>query len=330
MAVWFFWLALFSPQTQPQAPDLSACAALLEKGLPQDAANTCKKVVGANPRSGAAHLLLGQAYLALRSVSMLAEGKAELQQALDLDPELVWGRFYLAKVYLDTGRPDKAKYELEEALRARPGTSHFLSLLGEAERKLGHPELAIGWHQQALAADPNMNTVHYYSALAYMDLQRDADAVRELEASLRSPYLAPEMLLTLGSLYAKQKRYREAEELCRKAIAIDPGRSEGYLDLAQLFNAQRLADKALDALRKAMPPGKTFPTSPYYQTLQADIHFEFGRAWMVKRANREAIAAFLECLALDSARTEAHRQLAELYRLQGDAARAADHAAAIR
>jgi tetratricopeptide (TPR) repeat protein len=330
MAVWYFWLALFSPQLQPQPSDLTACAALLEKGLAQDAVNTCKKAVGMDPRSGAAHMLLGQAYLALRSVSMLAEAKAELQQALDLDPDLVWGRFYLAKIYLDTGRPDKAKAELEDALRVRPGTSHFLSLLGEAERKLGHPELAIEWHRKALAADPKMNTVHYYSALAYMDLKRDADAIRELEASLDSPYLAPELLLTLGSLYAKEKRYREAEALCRKAIALDPGRSEGYLDLAQLFNAQRMADKALDALRKSMPPGKTFPTSPYYQTLQADIHFEFGRAWAVKGVNREAIAAFLACLALDSGRTEAHRKLAELYRLQGDAAHAAEHDAAIR
>ena len=138
---------------------------------------------------------------------MIAEAKAELQQALDLDPGLVWARFYLAKVYLDTGRPDKAKGELEQALHGRPGVAHFLSLLGEAERKLGNPEAALVWHRKALAADPNMNTVHYYAALAYMDLKKEDEAIAELEASIQSPFVAPELYLTLGSLYTQRKRY---------------------------------------------------------------------------------------------------------------------------
>ncbi len=327
MLVWFSWLLLFAPQTNPEALALlKTCSADLERNLAKEAVAACKTAVGLDPQSGAAHMLLGQAYLALRSVSMIAEAKAELQQALDISPDLVWARFYLAKVYLDTGRPDKAKAELEQALAARPGVAHFLSLLGEAERKLGHPEAAIEWHRKALAADPKMNTVHYYAALAYMDMKQDDAAAKELEASIQSPYVAPELYLTLGSLYAKQKRYREAEDLCRKAIALDPSRSEGYLDLAQLFNAQRMSDKALAALHKAMPEGKTFPTSPYYQTLQADIYFEFGRAYEAKGLRREAIGSYLQCVALDSGRKEAHRQLAELYRIEGDAARSAEHA----
>ncbi len=327
MLVWFSWLLLFAPQTNPEVlSNLKTCAADLQRNLADQAVTACKTAVGIDPQSGAAHMLLGQAYLAMRAVSRIAEAKAELQQALDLDPGLVWAHFYLAKVYLDTGRPDKAKAELEDALRARPGVAHFLSLLGEAERKLGHPEAAIEWHRKALAADPKMNTVHYYAALAYMDMKQDGEAIKELEASIRSPYVAPELYLTLGSLYARQKRYKEAEDLCHKAIALDPSRSEGYLDLAQLFNAQRMSDKALAALHKAMPEGKSFPTSPYYQTLQADIYFEFGRAYAEKGARREAIGAFLQCVQLDSNRAEAHRQLAELYRLEGDAARAAEHA----
>src|ERR1035441_6798185 len=125
----------------------------------------------------------------MRSAPMIAEAKAELQQALDLDPSLVWGRFYLAKVYLDTGRPDKAKAELEQALQTRPGVAHFLSLLGEAERKLGHPEVALVWHRKALAADPKMNTVHYYagfSPLYQLDRARASDLVKRTETTIDS------------------------------------------------------------------------------------------------------------------------------------------------
>lgn len=96
-----------------------------------------------------------------------------------------------------------------------------------------------------------MNTVHYYAALAYMDLKKDDEAIGELEASIQSPYVVPELYLTLGSLCTQRKRYREADDLCRKAIAPDPARSDSYLNLAQLYNAQGLSGKALDALRQA-------------------------------------------------------------------------------
>jgi tetratricopeptide (TPR) repeat protein len=319
------WLVvtLFWAQTSPEAmPRLKACAESLQHNQPQQAVKDCKEAVGLDGQSAAAHMLLGQAYLALRSVSMVAEAKAELQQALDLEPRLVWARFYLAKVYLDTGRPDKAKGELEEALKTRPGVPHFLSMLGETERKLGHFDAALELHRKALAADPGLNTAHYYAALVYMDQKKDDEAIAELEASLKSPYVAPELYLTLGSLYTQRKRYRDAEELCRKAIALDPSRTESYLNLAQLFNAQKLGAKALEALRQALPPGKTFPTSPHFQELQADIHFEFGRAYSYIGNTREAIASYNRCVALDDARAAAHRKLAELYRAQGNETRA--------
>jgi tetratricopeptide (TPR) repeat protein len=326
MLPWLPWL-LFWAQTNPAAlPRLKACSESLQHNQAQQAVTQCKEAVGIDVQSGAAHLLLGQAYLALRAASMVAEAKAEFQQALDLDPGLVWARFYLAKVYLDIGRPDKAKAELEAALKTRPGVAHFLSLSGEAERKLGAPEAAIEWHKKALAADPQLNTAHYYAALAYIDLKKDDEAIAELEASIRSPFVAPELYLSLGSLYAQRKRYREAEELCRKAIELDPGRAESYLNLAQLFNAQKLSAKALAALHLALPPGKTFATSSYYQQLQADIYFEFGRAYADKGSARDAIAAYVRCVSLDEGRAAAHRKLAELYEQQGDPAHAAEEA----
>jgi tetratricopeptide (TPR) repeat protein len=88
----------------------------------------------AHLNTGSAHLQPGQACLALRSPSMIAEAKAELQQAPDLDPDLFWARFYLARVRTDSGRYDKAKQELEQGLEARPNVAHFLALLGEANR----------------------------------------------------------------------------------------------------------------------------------------------------------------------------------------------------
>jgi Tfp pilus assembly protein PilF len=61
----------------------------LQKGEARQAVDALKKALALNPCSAAAHMLLGQAYLAERSISMVAEAKAEFQQALDLDPSLL-------------------------------------------------------------------------------------------------------------------------------------------------------------------------------------------------------------------------------------------------
>jgi len=299
---------------------------LLGRGDAAAAITELKAAIALAPDSAAGHMLLGQAYLAQRSLGLVAEAKAELQQALDLDPTLLWARFYLARVYLDLGRYDKAKQELEKGLAERPNVPHFVSLLGEAERKLGDPAAALEWNRKALAIDPSMSPAHYYRALAFLDLKRDDEAIAELEAATQSPYVAPDMCLTLASQYVKKKRYREAEAVCLRGIELDPGRSEGYLNLGQLYNIQGRSDKALAALEKAMPPGKTFPTSPYFQQVQADILFERGRAWQAKKRPAEAIDAYTASLSVDPNRPEAHRRLAELYGERGDRVRAREHA----
>ncbi len=297
----------------------------LQRGEAEKAIQELKSAVAINPQSAEGHMLLGQAYMALKSASMIAEAKAELQQALDLDPTLIWAKFYLAKIYIDQGRLDKAKLELEQGLQARPNVPHFLSLLGEVNRKLGNPENSIQLNRQALTLDPAMNPAHYFMGLAYMDLRNEDEAIRELEESLHSPHVAPEMYLTLGSLYARKKRYQEGEELCKKAIALDPARPEGRLNLAQLYNLKGASDRALRELSLAIPEGKSYPSSPYYQQLQADVFFEKGRAYQAKRMTGQAIQSYSTSLEFNPAQGRVHRQLAELCLTVGDYPRALRH-----
>ena len=305
---------------------LKAGAGHLERGEIDQAVRELKGVLALDPRSAAGHMLLGQAYLGMRSISMVAEAKAELQQALDLDPTLLWARFYLAKVYIDQGRYDRAKEELELGLAERPKVPHFLSLLGEVHRKTGNPELAIQLNRQAVDLDSSLTPAHYYIALAFMDLKKEDEAIAELEKSIASPYVAPEMYLTLGSLYARKKRFNEGEELCRKAVALDPSRPEAHVNLAQLYNTRGASDQALEELRLAVE-GKSFPSSPYYQQLQADVFFEKGRAYQAKRMFTEAVGSYLTALELNPNEGRSHRQLAEVYLRTGDHAKAMQHAA---
>jgi tetratricopeptide (TPR) repeat protein len=122
------------------------------------------------PRSAPAHLLLGQAYLAKGTPELVAQAKAEFQEARDLDPKEVLPSFYIAKIDVDLGRLSQAERELQAALEMKPGEHYLLALLGEVRRQQGNPRSAIELTTKALAAGPEALPVHYYRALALWDL----------------------------------------------------------------------------------------------------------------------------------------------------------------
>ena len=313
-----------TPRAGVQA-QLDAAAEHLQQGRLEQAIRASKGVLAADPRSASAHMLLGLAYVALGSAARIADAKAELQQALDLDPELLWARFYLARIYFDQGLSEKAQEQLERGLKQNPGAPDFLSLLGEVRRELGDPGASVELNRKAIEAGVTMTPAHYFLAMAYLDLKQEQAAMAEFEKAIHSPLVTPEMYNALASLYIRKQRFAAAEDLCRKAIALDRSRPDAYLNLARIYNAQNASDKALEVLRAALPEGKEFPATEYYQGVQADLAVERGAAYTAKKMYAQAIAEYARALELDPRRAVIHRRLAELYRQKGDPAGAALH-----
>ena len=106
---------------------------------------------------------------------------------------------------------------------------------------------------------------------------------------------------------------------------VDRSRPDAYLNLARIYNAQQASDKALEVLRAALPAGKEFPATEYYQGVQADLAVERGVAYTAKKMYAPAIEEYVRALDLDPRRAVIHRRLAELYRQKGDPAGAALH-----
>jgi tetratricopeptide (TPR) repeat protein len=314
-----------TPRADQQGAQLGVAAEHLQQGKAEQAIRESKGVLAADPRSAPAHMLLGLAYMAQGSIDMIAEAKAELQQALDLDPELLLARFYLARLYFDQGLNEKAQEQLERGLKQQPGLPNYLSLLGEVRRKLGDPGASLELNRKALEADATMTPAHYFLGLAYLDLKQEQAATAEFEKAIHSPYVTPEMYNALASLYIRKQRFAEAEDLCRKAIALDRSRPDAYLNLARAYNARHASDKALEALRAALPEGKEFPASEYYQELQADLAVERGAAYAAKKMYALAIDEYARALDFEPGRAGIHRRLAELYLQKGDSAGAALH-----
>jgi tetratricopeptide (TPR) repeat protein len=328
LAVVFFASALAWAQAPPadqQGVRLGVAAEHLREGKTEQTIREVKAVLADDPRSAPAHMLLGLAYLAQGSTDKLADAKAELQQTLDLDPELLWARFYLARIYFDQGLNEKAQEQLELGLKQRPELPDFLSLLGEVRRELGDPAASLELNRKAITGGATMTPAHYFLGLAYLDLKQEQAAMAEFEKAIDSPHVTPDTYNALAALYIRKQRFSAAETLCRKAIAMDPSRPDAYLNLARIYNAQNASDKALEALRAALPAGRQFPATDYYRQLQADLAVERGAAYTAKKLYARAVGEYTRALEFDPGRADIHRRLAELYRQKGDPAGAARH-----
>ena len=201
------------------------------------------RAIALSPRSGRAHLLLGEAYLATGAPGLLAEAKAEFQQAREFDPALPTAGFYIAKIDLDLGRLDRAEREI-----ARTAPSPYLdALLGEVRRQQGRPGEAVRLTSKALAATPDVPLFLYYRALAYWDDGRNERAA--LADLARITDQTPDMHILAAKIHLWHKRPVEAEASLRRSLALGE-RAEAYLRLAQAYRLRNFRTDAQNALAR--------------------------------------------------------------------------------
>lgn len=291
---------------------LSSGGQFLKTGQIRLAVEEFKRAVSLDPLSAEAHMLLGYAYRVSGDYNMAAEAKAELRQALVLDPTLPWARFYLAKMYIDLGRLSDARDQLQEAVNMHPNIPDLAALLGEVHRQLGEPEVSVQLNSKVLDFAPSNTAAHYYLGLAYLDLDRKEEAIEQLQISAGLEGASAEVYISLGSMFVDQGEAEKARDVFKKAIELNPSHPYAHIGLARAYRLMGKLDDALESLEQTLPEGSTVPFSPYFQEVRTEIYFERGLIHQKRRQNSKAITAFSKALELQASYGKAHRQLAEV------------------
>jgi tetratricopeptide (TPR) repeat protein len=284
----------------------SAAKHISEKRL--DAAiHDLTRAAALQPRSATVHLMLGQAYLGKGTPELVAQAKAEFQEAQDLDASQVLPSFYIAKIDLDLGRISQAERELHQALEKKPGEHYLLALLGEVRRQQGRLDEAIELTTKALAAGPEALPVHYYRALAWWDRKNETRALQDLDRVLNSPFRSAEAFVAAGTIHLHKNRLAEAGSNFRKAVQLDPNRAEPHLRLAQVLRRQGRFDLAIEELARVEAAPQL--SSPYFQRLLADAACEQGLIRIDQGDPAGAKAWFQRALEIDPSHEEAMNRL---------------------
>ncbi len=149
------------------------------------------------PQDATVRFSLGFMYWKVRR---LAEAESELNEALRLDPHFEEAKCYLADTYLMDQKPQDALPILETLVKEQPRDARVRIDLRRALEKLNRDEEAVRAYQASLRIDPRRADAHYQLAQVYKKLKRPAEFRKELELAQKI-----------------QKEKRELEETLLKA-----------------------------------------------------------------------------------------------------------------
>jgi protein O-GlcNAc transferase len=243
----------------------------------------------------------GQAALAQKDLSA---AQADFEQVVQLAPQAEQGHSALGAVLVSRGHTGEGIRELERALAIKATDSTAQMNLAMAYEQIGSPEkslplfsrLEAGEHLQKRTL-PSYVLAAYARALA--ETQKPGPAITKMKAALATDSQNPELHDELGSLYAQQKNWPDAQQEFAEAIRLSPNSAVAHLHLGLVMRAEGQAN----GLTELAQASQLAPQN-------AAIAMELGRALAAGGQDDQAIPVFQHVLEIEPQSTAASYQLA--------------------
>jgi tetratricopeptide (TPR) repeat protein len=282
----------------------SLALVLLQSGEPGRAVDVLARVVARNPKDLDARRLLVQARIANGQPEAAVQDLEEARAAAPDDLELA---FMLATGYLRLKKPEAAAPLLARIAKERPIPQTHV-LIGRAYRDAGEYDRARAELQEALKLDPKVRRAHYYLGMVGVLDQGVAkleEAIGEFEQELK---LAPEDPLTnlrLGMALVEAQRPEAALPHLELAVRAEPVPADAfhYLGRCQLA-LERPADARV-ALARALQLAESQDAS---ESQLGSIHYQLGLACRKLGEQPEAAGHFAAAERYSAERAESTRE----------------------
>ncbi len=127
----------------------------------------------------------------------------------------------------------------------------------------------------------------------------------------------------LGMIQYERGQMKQAEEMFKKALALNPGYTEAALNLAVTYNEQGRYDEAAQVYKRMMAARKTGPSAvadldPFVRGKIANMHFGVGEAYEEAGLPEPASVEYEKALDLCPTFVDIRMRLGSVYRSAGD------------
>jgi predicted O-linked N-acetylglucosamine transferase (SPINDLY family) len=272
-------------RANPANPTYHFNLGLSYRGLDRmnDARMCYQKAVALNPRYVDAHNNLG---VVLRDLGLLDEAVKCYHKALSLNLDYVEAYGNLGSALKDLGKFAEAAAYCRQALERNPNHVGALGNLGAALNELHLHEEAIACSRTALALDPNCVDAHNNLGAALKEQGKLEEAAVSYRAALA---LRPDwsvLHFNLGSLLATEGKADEAAACFSQALQIAPGFADASNSLGAVLLGQAKLQQATDLFQHALQSAAT----------RAKALNNFGNALLYQGKLDEALATFEQAL----------------------------------
>ena len=293
-------------KADPKATEVMFYDALLalSQNKPDEAVAQLRNVIAANKTLSQAHFILGQVLARQRK---LDEAIAEITRTLELRPQLIPARLLLGRIYLSQGNYTAVLSEVNEALKFDPRYVPALDLKATAHAGLGAWDQAAAAREEIARIVPNY--VNNLVALGALAIQRH-DPQKAEEIFRRAYALEPDNLLLvrgMADFYAGTNRPAQGEKILDEYIDRHKDQVTAYGARGEF--AVRTAGPA-EAEKHYRKAAELAPNDPGPLVALADGYGQIGE-WA------KAEAVYRQAIQRGSKNASAKRRLADIYMLQG-------------
>ena len=321
-------------QIDDSRADLYAMRALAYGALnrPEEAARALRRAAGLNGRDPtlvyalARHLTqlgrLDEAAQPRRSLPRLLAASRQtafarvglLSQAAGTAPIFAHARYMAGFSALDSGDYETALETLAEAVeqdplvRSAPDARAGVVRAAAALRN-GQLDSTLQQLQTLVAAHPDDAETHRLLGLAYWVNEENGKSIEHLRSAIRLAPNEERARVLLFDVLSSDRRLTEAER--ELMLASDAGIRSGQVSyrLAQLYQRQSLLPQAAKAFQDSEAFGPVVGRDTFYLT--------WGSLLVNQADFAGAVAAYSKRIDVNTNSADAHRQLGEIYFLQG-------------
>jgi len=227
------------------------------------------------------------------TLTHLEEGIQELTKYVEKYPKDALGHYYLGQLTA-VNKSEEALVHLGEALRLEPdlGPAHYTRAF--ILHKLGRTDESVADLEAAIRSNPKDHRSLDQLGLAYLTLERPAEAEKVLRRALEISPHEPEVLMHLGRALMDLGREEEAQRFldqfqkARQEKARSPRHNPGMIEFAGLSPAEQR-----DRLARQLQ--QWIQTRPNDQ----DLRLRYGIVLLGQGKVDEAVAVFRELLGMN-------------------------------
>ncbi len=237
--------------------------------------------------------------------------KALFEQFVALKPDVSAGYYELAKLYYNEKKNDKAEANIKKAITLEPQNKWYkeqhATILAENGNYLEAAGIIAGLCKTEASDEeyPKMAAEYYERAQKY------DEAVKYLDLALQRFGDDEDVQMHKMQLYLEMNNADKAADVIKQLLAADPRNGKYYKLLGELYDNNKMQQKAAEVYEKAL---KILPDDPHVQVGLAEHYLKAGDTVAynntVKRAmfnpefeasaQMEIMAAYIQTFANDS------------------------------